>query len=119
MSGGIVQKIFSVSAWTFLSRILGFVRDKFIAHFLGASLMADAFFIAFRVPNLFRRFLAEGAFNSGFIPEFRERAHDRQEAARYARHIFTSLLAVTLVLIAFVFFFTPVVVKMLASGFFR
>src|SRR5262245_52999899 len=60
----------TVGAMTICSRILGFIRDVLIAAVLGAGPVADAFFVAFRVPNLFRRLFAEGAFDAAFIPLF-------------------------------------------------
>jgi len=58
------------SFFTLISRILGYVRDILIAIFLGTSLFADAFFVAFRLPNTFRRLFAEGTFNAAFIPSY-------------------------------------------------
>ena len=57
-----------ISSLTFLSRILGYARDLFIARFIGAGFISDAFFVSFKLPNLFRRLFAEGAMNSAFIP---------------------------------------------------
>ena len=70
----------TVGAMTIWSRILGFIRDVLIAAVLGAGPVADAFFVAFRVPNLFRRLFAEGAFDAAFIPLFAKRFHGDQEA---------------------------------------
>ena len=73
----------TVGAMTILSRVLGFVRDVLIAAVLGTSSVADAFFVAFRIPNMFRRLFAEGAFDAAFIPLFAKRLHaDGPEAAR-------------------------------------
>ena len=58
------------SFFTLISRILGYLRDFLIAIFLGASIYADAFFVAFRLPNTFRRLFAEGTFNAAFIPSY-------------------------------------------------
>ena len=58
------------SFFTLISRILGYFRDILIAFFLGASIFADAFFVAFRLPNTFRRLFAEGTFNAAFIPSY-------------------------------------------------
>ena len=58
------------SFFTIISRILGYIRDILIAIFLGASIFADAFFVAFRLPNTFRRLFAEGTFNAAFIPSY-------------------------------------------------
>ena len=60
------------SFYTLVSRILGYLRDILIAVFLGASVYADAFFVAFRLPNTFRRLFAEGVFNAAFIPSYTE-----------------------------------------------
>ena len=60
------------SFFTLISRVLGYLRDILIAFFLGASIFADAFFVAFRLPNTFRRLFAEGAFNAAFIPSYEE-----------------------------------------------
>ena len=65
----------TVGAMTIWSRILGFIRDVMIAAALGAGPVADAFFVAFRVPNLFRRLFAEGAFDAAFVPLFAKRFH--------------------------------------------
>ena len=64
------RSFFTVSFYTLLSRILGFVRDIFIAKYLGSTVTADAFFVAFRLPNFFRRVLAEGAYSAALIPVF-------------------------------------------------
>ena len=60
----------TVGFWTLASRILGFVRDIMIASFLGTGPVAEAFLVAFSLPNMFRRFFAEGAFNTAFVPLF-------------------------------------------------
>ncbi len=67
---GFFRSFFTVSFYTFLSRILGFVRDILIARFLGSTITSDAFFVAFRIPNFFRRVLAEGAYSAALIPVF-------------------------------------------------
>ncbi|MBO1075128.1 murein biosynthesis integral membrane protein MurJ [Roseomonas marmotae] len=64
------RNILTIGGWTFASRILGFVRDVLIAAFLGAGPVADAFFLALRLPNMFRRLFGEGAFNAAFVPAF-------------------------------------------------
>lgn len=90
----------TVGAMTVVSRVLGFVRDVLIAAVLGTSYAADAFFVAFRVPNMFRRLFAEGAFDSAFIPLFAKRLHtDGPDAARsFAGEALTGL---TVLLVAF------------------
>ena len=66
----LLKAITTVGGFTLLSRIFGFIRDILIANFLGAGAAADAFFVAFRFPNLFRRLFAEGAFAAAFVPIF-------------------------------------------------
>ena len=66
----LVRSIVTVSSFTMVSRILGFCRDILIAAFLGTGVLADVFFVAFKIPNLFRRLFAEGAFNAAFVPQF-------------------------------------------------
>jgi putative peptidoglycan lipid II flippase len=64
----LLKSVFKVGSWTFLSRILGFVRDMVVARFFGAGMAADAFFVAFKIPNFLRRLFAEGAFSQAFVP---------------------------------------------------
>ena len=79
--------------FTLISRILGYVRDILIAIFLGTSLFADAFFVAFRLPNTFRRLFAEGTFNAAFIPSYAgELAKNKERADHFARNVFNLLL---------------------------
>ncbi|HAM48092.1 MAG TPA: lipid II flippase MurJ, partial [Alphaproteobacteria bacterium] len=66
----LLRSAMTVGAATMLSRVLGFVRDILMAAMVGAGPVADAFFVAFKLPNLFRRLFAEGAFNAAFIPLF-------------------------------------------------
>ncbi len=91
----------TVGGYTLLSRVLGFVRDILIATFLGAGPVADVFIVAFRIPNLFRRLVAEGAFTAAFVPLFSRRLEDegRRAALEFAGEalsiLFTSLLVFT------------------------
>jgi putative peptidoglycan lipid II flippase len=87
----------TVGAMTIMSRVLGFARDVLIAAVLGTSYVADAFFVAFRIPNMFRRLFAEGAFDAAFIPLFAKRLHTDPEAARSFAGQALSGLAVLLV----------------------
>lgn len=93
----LVRGFATVGTITIASRVLGFVRDILIAAVLGASTVADAFFVAFRIPNMFRRLFAEGAFDSAFIPLFSKRIHADPEAARAFAGQALSGLAVVLV----------------------
>ena len=72
----LVRRIATVGGYTGISRILGFVRDILIADLVGAGSVADAFFVAFRLPNMFRRIFAEGAFNAAFVPLFARRLYN-------------------------------------------
>ena len=109
----------TVGGMTVISRILGFGRDVLIAAVLGASSITDAFFVAFRVPNMFRRLFAEGAFNAAFIPLFTKRLHeDGTEVA----HDFAAqaLSGLTLVLVVFTILAEiamPWLMMLLAPGF--
>jgi putative peptidoglycan lipid II flippase len=115
----LLKALFTVSSMTLLSRVLGFVRDAVIARVFGAGAVTDAFFVAFRLPNLLRRMFAEGAFSQAFVPifaEVRNREGDdaaRALAVRCAGALILALLLVTTlgVLLA------PVVVMVTAPGF--
>lgn len=109
----------TVSSFTLLSRILGFVRDILMAAALGAGPVAEAFVVAFRFPNLFRRFFGEGAFNSAFVPLFAKRLEgDGPDAARrFAEEALSGLLFVLLLFTGIAELAMPVFVWMIAPGF--
>src|SRR6187401_1692205 len=90
----------TVGGMTIISRVLGFFRDVLIAAVLGTGAVADAFFVAFRVPNMFRRLFAEGAFDSAFIPLFAKRHHDDGPNAAQA-FAGQALAGLTLILVVF------------------
>ena len=78
------KAVVTIGGWTMLSRITGLVRDTLMARFLGAGMVADAFFVAFRFPNMFRSLFAEGAFNAAFVPLFAGKLEgEGKEAARH------------------------------------
>ena len=108
----LARKFATVGAATMTSRLLGFVREVLIAGLLGAGPVADAFYAAFRFPNLFRRLFAEGAFNSAFIPMFsRELETGGQDAAReFAERILSVFLVVLIGLSAMAMIFMPFLV---------
>ena len=93
----------TVSGFTALSRILGFLRDILMGYFLGSSQAADAFFAAFKFPNIFRRIFGEGAFNSAFVPLFSKEltSKGRKEAMHFASQTF-SILAIVLLIITII-----------------
>ncbi len=90
-----------VSLSTLLSRIAGLVRDQVTAFFFGAGFMADAFFVAWRLPNLLRRLLAEGALTAAFVPVFTETLTKKgpEESAKFFKSIFTLMFLILLVLV--------------------
>src|SRR5438270_13355370 len=100
-SMNLLRALMAVSSLTLVSRILGFVRDFYIARAFGAGLATDAFFVAFRIPNLLRRLFAEGAFSQAFVPvlgEYRGRYGD--EATRVLAGKVLGVLAAFLFLVA-------------------
>ena len=116
-----IERILTVGGFTLLSRVTGFVRDIMLAAVLGAGPVADAFFVALRLPNHFRAIFAEGAFNAAFVPAYariREQG-GRPGAGLFADRIFTLLLASQIVLLAVALLFTPTVIDLLAPGFSR
>src|SRR5205085_1770890 len=114
-------RIFTVGGYTLLSRLTGFLRDIMLAAMIGAGPVADAFFVAFRLPNHFRAIFAEGAFNSAFIPAYaRGRTEQGTGATKQCGdRIFTLLLASQIVLLALALVFTPQAIEVLAPGFSR
>ncbi len=114
-----LQRILTVGGLTLVSRITGFLRDIMLAAILGAGPVADAFFVALRLPNHFRAIFAEGAFNAAFVPAYaRIRQSGGAEPARvFADRIFTLLFAAEAVLLAIALLFTPTVIRVLAPGF--
>src|SRR5258707_3568710 len=102
-------RIFTVGGYTLLSRLTGFARDIMLAAVLGAGPIADAFFVAFRLPNHFRAIFAEGAFNAAFVPAYaRIRQQGGADPSRlFADRVFTLLLASQVVLLAIALIFTP------------
>ena len=107
------------SFYTLISRVLGYIRDILIAIFLGASIYADAFFVAFRLPNTFRRLFAEGTFNAAFIPSYAgEKIVGKKNGKKFADDIFV-LLTITLFFIVLIIeIFTPYFVYLISPGFF-
>jgi putative peptidoglycan lipid II flippase len=109
----------TVGGTTFLSRILGFVRDMMVASAIGTGPIADAFFVAFRFPNMFRSIFAEGAFNSAFVPLFAKRLEGEGEtsAKRFAEEATSALLFALLVLTILAMVFMPALMHVFAPGF--
>ncbi len=108
-----------VGAATLLSRLLGFIRDVVIAWFFGAGLSSDAFFVAFRIPNLLRRLFAEGSLSIAFIPVFTEylTVKGREEAFKLARAAMWLLSMILAIVAVFGILLSPVIIKIIAPGF--
>ena len=115
----LLRNFATVGAATASSRVLGFVRDIFMAAALGTGPIADAFFVAFRFPNLFRRLFAEGAFNSAFVPLFAKALEGDGEAAarRFAEQALAALLTGLLIFLALAEIAMPLLMLVLAPGF--
>jgi putative peptidoglycan lipid II flippase len=115
----LINRILTVGGLTLLSRVTGFLRDIVMAAVLGAGPIADAFLVAFRLPNHFRAIFAEGAFAAAFVPAYaRIRTQGGADAAKlFADRIFTLLLASQIVLLLLALLFTPAVIALLAPGF--
>ncbi len=107
----------TVGGWTLLSRVLGFVRDAMIAAFLGTGPAAQAFIVAFSLPNMFRRFFAEGAFNMAFVPMFSKKLEANDDPLGFARDAFSGLATVLIIFTAVAMFAMPWLVWAMASGF--
>src|SRR5258707_13807188 len=112
-------RIFTVGGYTLLSRLTGFARDIMLAAILGAGPMADAFFVALRLPNHFRAIFAEGAFNAAFVPGYAHVHGERGKASAklFADRIFTLLFFSQLVLLIVAWLFMPQAMSILAPGF--
>lgn len=113
-----IRRIATVGGLTFVSRITGFVRDVVLAAILGAGPIADAFFVAFRLPNHFRAIFAEGAFAAAFVPAYaRTLEQDGLAAAKvFADRIAAALVVINLLLLGVALLYTPWVVSVLAPG---
>ena len=104
--------------YTIISRLLGYLRDVLIAIFLGTSFLADVFFVAFRIPNTFRRLFAEGTFNAAFIPSYTsELVKKKSGSQKFANEIFNLLFLGLLFLVLIIEIFMPVFVRLIAPGF--
>ena len=106
------------SFFTLISRVLGYLRDILIAIFLGTSIFADAFFVAFRLPNTFRRLFAEGTFNAAFIPSYTSAKFNKKKTGKaFADDVLSLLILILLIIITAAEIFTPYLVYLIAPGF--
>ena len=114
----LLKSIATVSGGTVISRIVGFIRDILIARFLGASMAADAFFVALRFPNLFRSLFAEGTLNVAFVPLFTGELHkSKKQAQNFAKAVFSFLFYVLLIFVVVMEILMPALMFLFAPGF--
>ena len=103
--------------FTIISRLLGYLRDIFIAIFLGTSFLADVFFVAFRIPNTFRRLFSEGTFNAAFVPSYSSELIKGKKSNNFANEVFNLLFLGLLGIILIIQIFMPAFVSLIAPGF--
>ncbi|KGJ03984.1 putative peptidoglycan lipid II flippase [Paracoccus halophilus] len=113
----LIRGFLSVGAWTLASRVVGFVRDVMIAAYLGTGPVAQAYIVAFTLPNMFRRFFAEGAFNTAFVPMFAKRLEAGEDPRGFAEQAFSGLAFVVLLVSVIANFAMPWLVFLQAAGF--
>ena len=117
---GLLKSAGVISGATMLSRILGYIRDMILAHIFGAEMVADAFFVAFKIPNLLRRLLGEGSLSASFIPVFTEylAKKEEKEAWELASNILCLVVTTTILLSIIAILFAPGIIFILAPGFY-
>ncbi len=114
----LIKSTSTFSLFVLLSRALGYLRDFFIAIYLGSGPLADAFFVAFRIPNTFRRLFSEGTFNAAFVPSYSsELIKGKKNANSFANKIFNLLLLGLFFTILIIEIFMPSFIKIIAPGF--
>ena len=120
MSKSFIRSSGIVSAMTFVSRILGLIRDFVIARLFGANELTDAFLVAFRIPNFFRRLFAEGAFSQAFLPILADTKanHSEEEVQLVINHISTKLLSVLMIITLVAVIIAPLIIFLFAWGFY-
>ena len=113
----LIKSTGTFSFFTIISRLLGYVRDILIAVFLGAGPLADAFFVAFRIPNTFRRLFSEGTFNAAFVPSYSSLLNNKKESQKFANNIFNLLIVGLFFLVLIIEILMPLFVFLIAPGF--
>ena len=109
----------TIGGLTMVSRVLGFAREMIFARIMGAGMAADAFALAFLIPNLFRRLFGEGAFSQGFVPLFSQRLHGEggmEEAKRFAEEVLAVFLPMLMVITVVFVIVMPAFVWLIALG---
>jgi len=114
----LIKSTGTFSFFTLISRLTGYLRDILIAIFLGAGPIADAFFVAFRFPNTFRRLFSEGAFNAAFVPSYSSELNKSKKSAElFANNVFNILFLSLLAIVFIIEIFMPLFVALIAPGF--
>jgi putative peptidoglycan lipid II flippase len=113
----LIKSTGTFSFFTIISRLLGYVRDILIAVFLGSGPLADAFFVAFRIPNTFRRLFSEGTFNAAFVPSYSSVLDNKKESQKFVNNIFTLLTIGLFFLVLVIEIMMPIFVFLIAPGF--
>ena len=113
----LIKSTGTFSFFTIISRLLGYVRDILIAVFLGTGALADAFFVAFRIPNTFRRLFSEGTFNAAFVPSYSSLLGNKKTSQKFANNIFTLLIIGLFFLVLVIEIMMPLFVFLIAPGF--
>ena len=115
----LLRAVSTIGSFTLISRIFGFLRDVLVARYLGAGMLADAFLVAFKLPNFLRRLFAEGAFNAAFVPLFAGTLQEQgaEAAKKIAAEIFSVLAWIVLLVVALAEIFMPWVILAFAPGF--
>jgi len=114
----IIKSTGTFSIFVLLSRILGYIRDFLIAIYLGSGPIADTFFVAFRIPNTFRRLFSEGTFNAAFVPSYSSQlVLGKDRAKKFANTVFNLLLIGLILTTLIIEIFMPGFIKIIAPGF--
>jgi len=114
----LIKSTGTFSFFTIISRVVGYLRDILIAVFLGTGVLADTFFVAFRIPNTFRRLFSEGSFNSAFVPSYAsELSQGKDQSDKFANKIFSLLVLSLFFLVLVIEIFMPIFVLLIAPGF--
>jgi len=113
----LIKSTGTFSFFTLISRLLGYVRDIMIAVFLGTGPLADAFFVAFRIPNTFRRLFSEGTFNAAFVPSYSSLLNKKKQSANFSNNIFNLLILGLFFLVIIIEILMPLFIFLIAPGF--
>jgi len=113
----LIKSTSTFSFFTIISRLLGYARDILIAVFLGTGPLADAFFVAFRIPNTFRRLFSEGTFNAAFVPSYSSLLRKKKQSANFVNNIFNLLILALFFIVLIIEILMPLFVFLIAPGF--